>query len=190
MRRPPGASRILANSRRARCMVGGSLASPRLMRSVLKSWSRIRTQRREPRIDAVGHLRGAGLGEGQAEDMLGAHAGQQQAQHARRSAPASCRCPPTPTAPRGRWDRTPRPGRPGARGRASTGSASATRFPSRGRGHRKRRMSDSDKDEEASEARRDETGQGRRRGRHRLGGDRRRVALRVEGQEAARQSGK
>ena len=154
MRRPPGASRILANSRRARCIVGGSLASPRLMRSVLKSWSRIRTQvasralmrlaiSAAPALVKVRHR----ICSGRTPDSSSRST----------RAVSTCVLPLPADADSAAWTLGSDAARlvalelgkglqPVAHQRPASQAAA--------RGHRKRRMSDDDKDDEASEARR------------------------------------
>ena len=86
MRRP--AARRVEHAREQRAgafaSAGSSCASPSASRSWRRSASRIRTQLREPRVDALRHLGRARLGEGQAQDRGGIDAGEQQPQHARR----------------------------------------------------------------------------------------------------------
>ena len=147
---------------------------------------------REPRADAIGHFRRAGLGEGQAQDALRPHAAEQQGGTRARSAPGSCRSRPRPT---GRHAPTDRPrallafkhGQGFQATRHDEPLASRLRFPSgrpriSGSATQERRMSE--RDDEESERTADQIGQGRGRGRDRIGGDRRGLALCVQGQEA------
>ena len=84
MRRPPGASRTRGEqaARELHQRRGRLLAKRKQLvaqRDIVEAHPR-----GEPRADAVGHFRCAGLGESQAQDRFGTDAGEQQTQHPRR----------------------------------------------------------------------------------------------------------